>query len=54
MKTPISATIEKDLIRWLDELVQNNSIYRNKSHVIEMAIQRYKSELTQEKAGKKR
>jgi Arc/MetJ-type ribon-helix-helix transcriptional regulator len=36
-KERISATIDKDTLKVIDELMQNSK-YRNKSHVIETAI----------------
>lgn len=40
MKKPISATIDKELIDWIDrELEKNRHRYRNKSHLIETAIE---------------
>lgn len=44
MKKPISATVEEDLIRWLNLELKNNKKYRNKSHLIEMALEKLKSE----------
>jgi len=45
MKKPISATIDSDLISWLDELSKRNSTYRNKSHIIEIALEEFKSKV---------
>lgn len=38
MKKPISATIDKELINWIEKEVQRKKIYRNKSHLIEVAL----------------
>ncbi len=54
MKKPISATIDKDLIDWLDGLSKNTSIYRNKSHIIEIALEQFKSQISQEKKATKK
>ena len=43
MKKPISATIDKELIAWIEKEVQNKEKYRNKSHLIEVAIEMLKS-----------
>lgn len=44
-KRPISATIDEDLIRWLDkEVGRNRDKYRNKSHLIEIALTKVKKE----------
>jgi Arc/MetJ-type ribon-helix-helix transcriptional regulator len=54
MKKPISATIDTELISWLDRVITDNSIYRNKSHIIEIALENMKLSLEeQEKAVKK-
>jgi len=37
MKERISATVDKEVIKIIDSLVENRN-YRNKSHVIESAI----------------
>jgi Arc/MetJ-type ribon-helix-helix transcriptional regulator len=37
-KKVISATIDSKLIKWIDEELKNSQIYRNKSHLIEIAI----------------
>jgi len=39
MKKPISATIDEDLIDWIEKEVSDNNRYRNKSHLIESAIE---------------
>ncbi|MFH1316083.1 MAG: hypothetical protein ABII01_01055 [Candidatus Woesearchaeota archaeon] len=38
MKKPISATIDEDLIKWLDKMLEDKFRYRNKSHLIEIAL----------------
>lgn len=38
-KKPISATIEEDLIKWINEEIKDRSRYRNKSHLIEIALE---------------
>jgi len=46
MKKPISATIEGDLIKWIDKEIQKNKqLYRNKSHLIEIALEKLKQEV---------
>ncbi|MBW2986779.1 hypothetical protein KY333_05405 [Candidatus Woesearchaeota archaeon] len=45
MKKPISATIDEDLIKWIEKKVsKNKKKYRNKSHLIETALERLKEE----------
>jgi Arc/MetJ-type ribon-helix-helix transcriptional regulator len=41
MKENISVSLEKDLIKWLDEQAATGK-YRNRSHVIEYAINELK------------
>ena len=43
-KKPISATIDEELINWLKEEVKDSSRYRNKSHLIEVALNKLKEE----------
>jgi len=38
MKKPISATIDETLIKWMDEKLKDHLKYRNKSHLIEIAL----------------
>ena len=45
MKKPISATIDKDLIDWIEKEVSDKKRYRNKSHLIEFAIENLKKEV---------
>ena len=44
MKKPISATIDEELIVWLDKEVDSKKKYRNRSHLIEYAIEFLKKE----------
>jgi len=39
MKKPISATIDEDLISWIEKEVEGSKKYRNKSHLIESALE---------------
>ena len=43
MKKPISATIDQELINWIEKELQNKESYMNKSHIIEVAIGMLKS-----------
>ncbi|MBI2129509.1 hypothetical protein HYU07_04680 [Candidatus Woesearchaeota archaeon] len=43
MKKPISATIEEDLIEWIDSELKDRTKYRNKSHLIEIALELLKN-----------
>lgn len=44
MKKPISATIDEELINWIEKELQNKEKYRNKSHLIEVALNQLKKE----------
>lgn len=39
MKKPISATIDEELIKWISLEIKNKTKYRNKSHLIEVALE---------------
>ena len=43
MKKPISATIDEELINWIEKEINETKKYRNKSHLIEVAIEMLKS-----------
>ena len=43
-KKPISATIDKELIEWINSEIKDKKRYRNKSHLIETAIELLKEE----------
>jgi Arc/MetJ-type ribon-helix-helix transcriptional regulator len=43
MKKPISATIEEDLVIWVDKEIKDKRKYRNKSHLIEIALENLRS-----------
>ena len=42
MKRPISATIDEELINWIEKEINDTKKYRNKSHLIEVAIEMLK------------
>jgi Arc/MetJ-type ribon-helix-helix transcriptional regulator len=44
MKKPISATIDEELIAWIEEEIKDRKRYRNKSHLIEIALELLKKE----------
>ncbi len=44
MKKTISATIDKKLFDWINSQLKDNLKYRNKSHIIEVALQILKKE----------
>lgn len=49
MKKPISATIEEDLIKWISKKVsRDRTKYRNKSHLIEIALEKMRAEEKEE------
>jgi Arc/MetJ-type ribon-helix-helix transcriptional regulator len=41
-KKPISATIDEQLVDWIDEQLKDPTRYRNKSHLIEIALNKLK------------
>jgi Arc/MetJ-type ribon-helix-helix transcriptional regulator len=43
MKKPISATIDVELLKWIDHELQDKKKYRNKSHLIEIALEMLKN-----------
>lgn len=43
MKKPISATIDEELINWIEKEINDTRKYRNKSHLIEVAIEMLKT-----------
>ena len=44
MKKPISATIDIELIKWIDKELEDTKKYRNKSHLIEIALDLLKNQ----------
>jgi len=38
VKKPISATIDEELIDWIEKEIKDRKRYRNKSHLIEIAL----------------
>ncbi len=44
MKKPISATIDEELINWINVKLKDKTRYRNKSHLIEVALEQLKKE----------
>ncbi|MDO8481165.1 MAG: hypothetical protein Q7S65_05135 [Nanoarchaeota archaeon] len=38
MKRPISATIDEQLVSWIETQCKDKMKYRNKSHLIEIAL----------------
>ena len=44
MKKPISATIDEELIAWIEKELKDKERYRNKSHLIEVALHQLKKE----------
>ena len=43
-KKPISATIDENLINWISEQLKDSTKYRNKSHLIEIALNELKKQ----------
>lgn len=43
-KKAISATIDEKLTKWIDEELKDSNKYRNKSHLIEIALNKLKQE----------
>jgi len=48
-KKPISATIDRELINWIDSEIKDKKKYRNKSHLIEIALEKLKEEINQKR-----
>ncbi len=44
MKKPISATIDMEIIKWIDKELEDRKKYRNKSHLIEIALDLLKNQ----------
>jgi len=44
MKKPISATIDVNLIDWINQTCKDTARFRNKSHLIEIALTKMKKE----------
>ena len=44
MKKQISATIDAEIIDWIDSELQDRKRYRNKSHLIEIALDLLKNQ----------
>jgi Arc/MetJ-type ribon-helix-helix transcriptional regulator len=42
MNRTISATIDEDLIRWVNSELKDTDRYRNKSHLIEIALKTFR------------
>jgi Arc/MetJ-type ribon-helix-helix transcriptional regulator len=49
MKKPISATIDEELVEWLNSQTDDKTRYRNKSHVIEVALSMLKDSSKKQK-----
>lgn len=43
-KKPISATIDEELIIWIKNKLKDKTRFRNKSHLIEIALENLKRE----------
>lgn len=43
-KQPISATIDEELIAWINNKLKDKTRFRNKSHLIEIALEKLKKE----------
>ncbi len=43
-KKPISATIDESIIKWINEQLKDSTKYRNKSHLIEIALNKLKKD----------
>ena len=52
MKKPISATIDAELIDWINSELKDNLKYRNKSHLIEIALYALKNRGARQKSRK--
>ncbi len=52
MKKPISATIDVKLLKWIEKELKENVSFRNKSHIIEVALLSLKETLENIKSQK--
>ncbi|MBL7054264.1 hypothetical protein ISS05_00735 [Candidatus Woesearchaeota archaeon] len=43
-KKPISATIDEELTKWISKQTEDKQKYRNKSHLIEIALELLKNQ----------
>ncbi len=43
-KKPISATIDDELIKWINKKVSDKERFRNRSHLIEAALSKMKKD----------
>lgn len=53
MKKPISATIDEELIEWINSELGDKTKYRNKSHLIEVALEHLRKIIFETKQKKK-
>jgi Arc/MetJ-type ribon-helix-helix transcriptional regulator len=44
MKKTLSATVDIELIKWIKKKVSKERKYRNKSHLVEIALEKMKEE----------
>lgn len=44
MKKTISATVDEELIKWISKKISKERKYRNKSHLIEIALEKMREE----------
>lgn len=49
MKDRISITIGKEIIKKIEEIIKKKKIYRNRSHFIEVAVEKFTEEESREK-----
>lgn len=48
-KQRISVSLEKELVVWLDKLVEETYEYRDRSHTIEVSLSRLRKQIEKEK-----
>ncbi|MFC1691127.1 hypothetical protein ACFL0W_03000 [Nanoarchaeota archaeon] len=53
MKKPISATIDTEVLDWLDDMLKDKKRFRNKSHIIETALELLKEKEEEEETSSK-
>jgi Arc/MetJ-type ribon-helix-helix transcriptional regulator len=53
MKRPISATIDEKLLKWIDGELADRNRYRNKSHLIEVALEMLKRDAEAKEKGRR-
>lgn len=46
MKKALAVSLDKELIEWINSRVSNEAGFRNRSHLVEEALNKFKNELS--------